>query len=116
VVQLDRLNEVLPEVDAIISAVDAREPVITVAAHAAQLRTDGVVMVDLGMPRNIDPAFDRCGGPIRLADLDALKHWYRSATGTLDKILESCRAILAEHRDIYERMRRSIQGGKANGQ
>ncbi|MDD4441739.1 MAG: NAD(P)-dependent oxidoreductase [Kiritimatiellae bacterium] len=115
VVQLDRLNEVLPEVDAIISAVDAREPVITVAAHAAQLRTDGVVMVDLGMPRNIDPAFDRCGGPIRLADLDALKHWYRSATGTLDKILESCRAILAEHRDIYERMRRSIQGGEANG-
>ncbi len=79
VVQLDRLTEVLPEADAIISAVDAREPVITVAEHAARLKAEGVVMVDLGMPRNIDPAFDRCGEPIRVADLDALKHWYRSA-------------------------------------
>ena len=67
------------------------------------------------MPRNIDPAFDRCGEPIQVADLDALKHWYRSATGTLDKILEACHEILTEHRDIYERMRRSLQGGEANG-
>jgi hypothetical protein len=46
----------------------------------------------------------------RVADLDVLKHWYRSATGTLDKILEACHAVLKEHRDIYERMRPSIQG------
>ena len=115
VVQLGHLHEVLPHDDAIVSAVDVREPVVTAAAHGACLKPDGVVMVDLGMPRNIDPAFDRCGGAIRVADLDALKHWYRSATGMLDKILEACREILSEHRDIYERMRRSIQGDVTNG-
>ena len=110
VVQLDQLGDVLPAADAIVSAVDVREPVLTVAEHAAYLNPESVVLVDLGMPRNIDPAFDQCGGAIHVADLDVLKHWYRSANGTLGKILEACRAILADHRSIYERMRLSIQG------
>jgi glutamyl-tRNA reductase len=110
VVPLDRIGEVLPTVGAVISAVDAKEPVVTVRGHAERLDPHGVVMIDLGMPRNIDPAFDRLNGGVRVADLDVLKHWYRSATGTLDKILEVCHAVLKEHRDIYERMRRSIQG------
>jgi len=114
VVQLDQLGDVLPAADAIVSAVDVREPVLTVAEHAAYLNPESVVLVDLGMPRNIDPAFDQCGGAIHVADLDVLKHWYRSANGTLGKILEACRAILADHRSIYERMRLSIQG-EANG-
>jgi len=67
-------------------------------------------MIDLGMPRNIDPAFDRLGGKVCVADLDALKLWYRTATGTLDKILDACHTVLKEHRDLYEHMRRSIQG------
>jgi glutamyl-tRNA reductase len=109
-VQLDGIGEVLPTVDAVVSAVDAKEPVVTVREHGARLNPEGVVMIDLGMPRNIDPAFDRLDDRVRVADLDVLKHWYRSATGTLDKILEACHAVLKEHRDIYERMRRSIQG------
>ena len=112
-IQLGDVGAVLPDVDAVISAVDAKEPVVTVREHAGHLKPEGVVMVDLGMPRNIDPAFDRLGAHVRVADLDALKHWYRSATGTLDKILEACHAVLDEHRDIYERMRRSIQGDGA---
>ena len=67
-------------------------------------------MIDLGMPRNIDPAFDTCGGAVRVADLDVLKRWYRTANGTLDQVLKACGAILNNHRDIYERMRQSIQG------
>ena len=113
VVQLDDIGAALPTVDAVVSAVDAKEPVVTVREHAARLKPEGVAMIDLGMPRNIDPAFDGFGERVRVADLDVLKHWYRSATGTLDKILEACHAVLTEHRDIYERMRRSIQGDNA---
>jgi len=109
-VRLDALDRVLPEADVIVSAVDAQEPVLLSVRHQGLLNPRGVMMVDLGMPRNIDPAFDACGGPVRVADLDVLKQWYRSANGTLDKVLEVCQAILRDHRDIYERMRRSIQG------
>lgn len=115
VVPLDRLADALPAVDAVISAVEAKEPVVTCGAHAAHLNPRGVVMVDLGMPRNIDPALGRLGERVRVADLDVLKHWYRTATGTLDKILDACDAVLKEHRGIYERMRRSIQGEQEGG-
>ncbi len=114
-VQLDALDRVLPTVDVIISAVDSQDPVVRLAPHKALLKKQGVMMIDLGMPRNIDPAFDTCGDSLRVADLDVLKRWYRTANGTLDKVLEVCDTILNEHRDIYERMRRSIQGTSDNG-
>ena len=109
VIQLDALESALPKVDVIVSAVDVQEPIITLVQHK-RLLSPHVCMVDLGMPRNIDPAFDTCGGGVRVADLDVLKRWYRAANGTLDQVLKVCDAILADHRDIYERMRRSIRG------
>jgi len=113
VLQLAGLGAVLPEIDVVVSAVDTQTPVISLASHKAALNMRGVVMVDLGMPRNIDPAFDACRGTVRVADLDVLKRWYRSANGTLEQVLKVCDKILNEHRDIYERMRRSFQGQSA---
>ena len=73
-------------------------------------------MVDLGLPRNIDPAFDVCGSGVRVADLDFLKQWHRTINGTLEQVLEICANVMADHRDIYERIRRSVQGdGSSNG-
>ncbi len=109
-VQLDALGRILPGADVIVSAVDVQKPVVSWAGHHGLLNPRGVVMIDLGMPRNIDPAFDTCGGAVRVADLDVLKRWYRTANGTLDQVLKACGAILNNHRDIYERMRQSIQG------
>ena len=110
VVQLDALSTVLPGFSVIVSAVEVQEPVLSLIPHRRLLNPGGATMIDLGMPRNIDPAFDTCGERIRVADLDTLKHWYRTANGTLDKVLEACDVILNAHRGIYERMRRSIQG------
>jgi len=110
VVQLGQLGEMLPSSDVVVSAVTVKEPVVSCNEHAGRLNPNGVTMIDLGMPRNIDPAFDRLGGKVCVADLDALKLWYRTATGTLDKILDACHTVLKEHRDLYEHMRRSIQG------
>ena len=109
VVQLDALPDVLPRVDVVVSAVDAQSPVVRVEAHRPHLKPEGVVMVDLGMPRNIDPAFDTCGG-VRVADLDSLKQWHRTVNGTLEQVLEVCATVMTDHREIYERIRRSVQG------
>jgi hypothetical protein len=48
-------------------------------------------------------------------DLDALKLWYRTVNGTLEQVLKLCAAVTAEHRDIYERIRRSMQGNDSAG-
>jgi glutamyl-tRNA reductase len=113
--RLDEIERVMPAADAVISAVEAREPVLDLVRHKRILNPGGTVMVDLGLPRNIDPALAECGANVRLADLDALKRWYRASNGTLDKVLEVCGSILQGHRDIYERMRSSIRGGARNG-
>ena len=46
-----------------------------------------VLMVDLGVPRNIDIFYDDCGHGVTVADLDDLKLWHRVKTGTLKEVL-----------------------------
>jgi len=116
VVQLDAIHEALFQADVVFSAVDSQAPVVRMDAHRSCLKPGGVVMVDLGLPRNIDPAFDVCGSGVRVADLDFLKQWHRTINGTLEQVLEICANVMADHRDIYERIRRSVQGdGSSNG-
>src|SRR5207302_335286 len=52
-VGLDELGAVLPTVDVVVCVTSAPEPVLDVKAIAAVGRP--VVLIDLGMPRNIDP-------------------------------------------------------------
>ena len=110
VVQLDKLSDVLPEADIVISAVNAQFPVVTAAAHKSVLNSQGTFFVDVGIPRNIDPAFDACGGNIRVADLDELKRWFREQNGSLDKANTICDRVLDANRESYERIIKSLRG------
>lgn len=107
---LDALPHLLPLADVVVSAVDAPEPVITSDAHRSALNPKGAVLVDLGLPRNIDPALGSCGAAVRVVDLDALKRWARGDEESRARVSAACERVLAEHRDIYERIRTSIQG------
>ena len=110
IVQLDQLHDVLPEVDIVISAVNTQLPVVTVAAHKPVLNPQGTFFVDVGIPRNIDPTFDACGGNIRVADLDELKRWFREQNGSLDKAMTLCDRVLDANRESYERIIKSLRG------
>lgn len=110
VVQLGQLSEVLPEADVVISAVNTQLPVVTVAAHKQVLNSDGVLFIDIGIPRNIDSTFDACGGNIRVADLDELKRWFREQNGSLDKAVAICDRVLDANRESYERIIKSLRG------
>jgi len=110
-VQFDHLSEVLPLADIVISAVDVESPLINVAQHLGCIRTDSIVtMIDLGMPRNIDPELGRLCNHVQVVDLDILKTWYRKTSGTLDQVMEICAAITEENRGNYERIRNSMHG------
>ncbi|MDR2850355.1 MAG: hypothetical protein LBW77_07465 [Verrucomicrobiota bacterium] len=105
----DRLEtEALPQADAVVCAVDVQEPVLRAGAHGVRLKP-GAVLVDLGMPHNIEPALDGCAGA-RVADLDCLKLWQRTQDGSLEQAQAACEAVVDAHRDSYERIRASIQG------
>jgi len=110
VVQLDKIHDVLPAADIVISAVNTQLPVVTAAAHKSVLNPQGTFFVDVGIPRNIDPAFDACGGNIRVADLDELKRWFREQNGSLDKANTICDRVLNANRESYERIIKSLRG------
>lgn len=85
-VQLGEIGAALAEADIVLSAVDSSRPVVTREMSAAVLDRN-VLMVDLGVPRNIDTFYDDCGHGVTVADLDDLKLWHRVKTGTLKEVL-----------------------------
>jgi glutamyl-tRNA reductase len=111
VVQFDALPQVLPAADVIIAAVNTSTPIVTAADHKACLNPRGVQLIDIGIPRNIDPAFDACDPKIKVADLDELKRWFRELNGSLEKALAICDTVLDANRESYERMIKSLRGG-----
>ena len=97
---MTELAAALADADIVLSAVDASEPVVT-AEMAAVLADRNVLMVDLGVPRNIDPYFDDCGHGVTVADLDDLKLWHRVKTGTLHEALARADDVIrAEYRAV----------------
>lgn len=108
VIQLEELSAVLPEMDLVVSAVDVKSPVVP---SGTAMNPEGALLIDLGMPRNLDPSL--ASASVVIADLDVLKHWYRTRNGSLGRAMAICRNVLEEHRDIYERIRSSLQGGRA---
>jgi precorrin-2 dehydrogenase/sirohydrochlorin ferrochelatase len=109
-VRMTELGQALPEADVVISAASAPLPLVSVPAHKTLLNPKGTLFIDIGIPRNIDPAFDTCGGNIRVADLDELKRWFRNETGSFDKALALCDRVLDANRESYERLIKGLRG------
>jgi glutamyl-tRNA reductase len=65
----------LADADVVIVATGAPEPVLRVADLPARSTTaPAAFLIDISVPRNIDPAIDGCTG-YRVCDLDALRAW-----------------------------------------
>jgi len=109
VIQLGELHNVLPRADAVISAVNAQEPVIT-AAHGGSFNPSGAVIVDLGMPHNVEAALHAPDARRHLVGLDTLKHWARAANAAQEQVGDICAKVAESYRDSYERIRVSIRG------
>lgn len=70
-----------------------------------------VLVIDLAMPRTVDPRLDGQVPGLKVIDLDGLKHWQRLTTGVLERVMSESRVVIREHDDLYERIQESIQGG-----
>ncbi len=76
VVDFERLHEVLPRVDIIISSVEAPAFILSHNDIRLAMKQRGnrpLFIIDIGVPRNIDPAANTIGN-VFLHDIDALNH------------------------------------------
>ncbi len=76
VVDFDKFGEELVKTDIVISSIDAPEPIIKAEAVHEALKKRGkepIFMIDIGVPRNIDPACNKFDN-VFLHDIDALHH------------------------------------------
>ena len=106
---LNEMKNRIAEADIIISATNAPGHVLHMA-HAPFFNQEQPVMViDLGVPRNVDPELDDQSSDVTIVDLDGLKYWYRRELTDMSDILVRCRAIVGEHHHLYEKIANSFQ-------
>jgi glutamyl-tRNA reductase len=107
-VGVSELGAALAKVDYVVAVAGGTEPVLN-GAHKAQLaRTSGLLMVDAGMPRNIDPALKAalCGG--RLVNLEDLKRWCGVRAGGVEEALLAGRGIVEVEKEAYGKILQSL--------
>ena len=107
-ISLAEIPDLLQSVDVVVSAVPVETPVISSQQCGSSLNPNGLIMIDLGMPHNIDPALDK--GENTVIGLDELKNWFRAGNGSLEKADALCDKVLEEHTEFYERIKASLQG------
>jgi len=100
----DDLRDRLARAELVICATDS--PHYVLMAEHAPCFPEGkpVLLCDLTMPRNVDPALNGLRPNLRGVDLEDLKHWFRRERSDLDEILDLSSQTVAEHMDLYERI------------
>jgi glutamyl-tRNA reductase len=103
------LSDCLRHADVVFCATASREPVIGPASAGAFAGKPDALLVDLAMPRNIDPALATALPQARLIDLDLLKGWSRQTTGSMEPLMALTRATIQEHKPLYDKIVESFQ-------
>ena len=107
--RLNTLGTKVPEADIVISALSSEHPIIS--TEMAHFFKDNIEVIDLGSPRNIAAGLASCE-KIKLTDMEDLKHWHRKNNCDMDIVLEKANHVIDEHKDIYEKFRKSFIDGR----
>jgi len=97
-VTFDRLSQAMAQVDLIISATDAPHPVIcrdTVAAVMAQRPQRPLLIIDIAVPRDVEPEVAQLPG-VHLYDIDALQRMVERNLAERRAEIPKVEAIVAE--------------------
>lgn len=88
----DALEAVLADADLVVAATAAQQPILSADMLAAAGRS-GLIVVDLCVPRNVEPAVRELPG-IRLLDLDDLQARHCPVTGGVSLVLREAEQLL----------------------
>jgi glutamyl-tRNA reductase len=109
----ERLSDELAATDLLIAATASRRPVLDAAglSHAVARRSQpGIVVLDLGVPRNVDAAARDVAG-VRLFDLDDLRFEYCPAVGPAAPALDEVGRVLDHEVMRFDRALRRRDAG-----
>jgi glutamyl-tRNA reductase len=101
----ERLADELAETDLLVAATASRRPVLAAAALARAVAGRGgrgILVLDLGVPRNVDPAARDVAG-VRLFDLDDLRLQHCPAVGPADPALGEVVRVLDRELARFDR-------------
>lgn len=107
----ERLEEALLRADILISSTGAPHTLIraeSIAAIMAQRSNRPLVMIDIAVPRDIDPAADEIPG-VRLYDMDNLDHQLQDALAERHRQIPHVEAILEEELSKFEAYLQSLK-------
>jgi glutamyl-tRNA reductase len=100
----DDLRGSLSRSDVVVCATDSPHLVLTKEHAPFFNESRSVLIVDLTMPRNVDPALDASTANLTVADLEDLKEWHSRETVDMEKVFALSRQIVDGHRNLYERL------------
>lgn len=107
---LNDLRNVLSEVQVVICATASTGHVLH-RGHAPFFdQESNVLVVDITMPRNVEPELDGISQNLNVVDLDDLKHWYRREKADMVRIMDLSKDIVREHKDLYDKIISSFLG------
>jgi len=112
-IRLCNLNEMkdhLPSAEIIISV--ATTPAYLIHnGHAPFMdQTRKMLIIDLGIPRNVSPEFKKLMPNMTIADLDDLKHWHRREAIDMSHVFDKSSQAVEEHRPQFEKLMNGIKG------
>ena len=99
----------LPKIDVIICTA-ASPGYILHKGHAPFLAQDREILImDLALPRNVEPALDNLTPDLKVVDLDGLKRWYHREILDMTRIFELSKQLVVEHRNLYEKITQNFR-------
>ncbi len=107
---LNEMKEHLPSAEIIISV--ATTPAYLIHnGHAPFMdQTKKILIIDLGIPRNVSPEFRKLMPNVTIADLDDLKHWHRREAIDMSHVFEQSSKVIEEHRPQFDKLMGGIRG------
>lgn len=110
IISFNEIKNRLGEVNLIVSAAHANGYILT-TAHAPFFDLEkSTHIVDLGMPRTIDPDLQHISADIAVLDLDGIKFWNRQGLCHFFDFLSTSREITEKHMSLYEKITHNFQG------
>jgi len=101
---LDEMKDHLGKADVIITVVSTPAHIIHDEHVPFMEQTKKIIVIDLGIPRNVSPEFGKLLPSLTVVDLDDLKHWHKREAIDMSHLFELSMRIVSEHKDIYEKI------------
>jgi glutamyl-tRNA reductase len=101
---LNEIKDHIGKADVIITASNSPAYIVH-NGHAPFIeQIKDIIVIDLGIPRNVSPEFGKLLPNVKIVNLDDLKHWYKHRKIDMPRLFRISTEIVEKHRDIYDKI------------